>query len=56
MVTTTSDGTREVTDYSALTGIEIKRRIVEYEEKYGASLKRYVSSFSCDHSAHEEVF
>jgi len=56
MITTSSDGTRDQIDYSMLTATDIRQRMGVYEDKYGAPLKQYIRTFSCDHASHEEVF
>jgi len=56
MVTTTSDGTREETDFSVLSDAEINHRISVYEQKYGSSFVEHSDRFSCDTASHEEVF
>ena len=56
MVTTLSDGTREEIDYSMLTAADIRRRMGVYQDKYGAPLKQYIRTFSCDRASHDEVF
>jgi hypothetical protein len=51
----TSEGGRTETDYSSLPGAEIDRRIHAHEERYGATLRDYSMSFSCDAASPHEL-
>jgi hypothetical protein len=51
----TSEGGRTEIDYSSLPGVEIDSRIRAYEERYGAILRDYSLSFSCDAASPHEL-
>jgi len=51
----TSEGGRTEIDYSSLPGTELDRRIHAYEERYGATLRDYSLSFSCDAASPHEL-
>ena len=51
----TSEGGRTEIDYSSLRGTELDRRIHAYEERYGATLRDYSLSFSCDAASPHEL-
>ncbi|MGA2270244.1 MAG: hypothetical protein ABSH44_17365 [Bryobacteraceae bacterium] len=54
IVETSENGRTEI-HYSSLPGAEIDRRIHAYEERYGATLRNYSLSFSCDAASPHEM-
>jgi hypothetical protein len=51
----TSEGGRTEIDYSSLSRVELDSRIHVYEERYGAALRDYSLSFSCDAASPHEM-